>query len=127
MLRLQCFMAFSVLSDKTSLNSLACNTRTFGKLSLNVRLNIISIFVKNMQNILWGKCQENTIKFLEKNFLTFKIGKLWVLPWEPIMFYTINKCCRCFCTYCCHWLHFYHKKNNRPVLKKQAVIRKTSG
>ena len=66
MLRLQCFMAFSVLSDKTSLNSLACNTRTFGKLSLNVRLNIISIFVKNMQNILWGKCQENTINFLFK-------------------------------------------------------------
>ena len=65
MLRLQCFMAFSVLSDKTSLNSLACNTRTFGKLSLNVRLNIISIFVKNMQNILWGKCQENTINFLK--------------------------------------------------------------
>ena len=63
MLRLQCFMAFSVLSDKTSLNSLACNTRTFGKLSLNVRLNIIFIFVKNMQNILWGKCQENTINF----------------------------------------------------------------
>lgn len=38
-----------------------------------------------------GKCQENTIKFLEKFFQTIKFGKLWVLPWEPIMFYTINQ------------------------------------
>ena len=66
----------------------------------------ISYSTKNMQNITRGKCQENTIKFLKKIFLTLKIGKLWVLPWEPTMFYTINKCCRCFCTCCCHWLHY---------------------
>ncbi len=29
-----------------------------------------------MQNILWGKCQENTIKFLEKIFLDLQIWKI---------------------------------------------------
>lgn len=78
---LQCFMPLSFLTNKTYLNSLESNTCTFKKLSLSMQPNIISIFVKNMQKILWGKCQENTIKFLEKIFSTLKIGKLWVLLW----------------------------------------------
>ena len=64
------------LSNRAYINSLACNTRTFRKQSLNVQPNIISIFVKNMQNILWGKCQENTIKFLKKIFLDLQIWKI---------------------------------------------------
>ena len=69
-------MAFLDLSNKTSLKSLAHKTRTFEKLSLNVQPNIISIFVKNMQNILWGKCQENTIKFPQKIFSDLQIWKI---------------------------------------------------
>ena len=55
----------------------------------------IGILQKTQQGVCRGrgKCQENTIKFLKNFFQTFKFGKLWVLPWEPMMFCTINKCC----------------------------------
>ena len=72
-------MAFSVLSNRDYLNPFACNTSTFRKLSLNVQPNIISIFVKNMQKILWGKCQENTINFLHPKipFIYAGLKHLW--------------------------------------------------
>ena len=54
-----------------------------------------------------GKCQENTIKFLENFFQTFRFGKLWVLPWETLMFYTINKRVAVNCHTLYHYAVFF--------------------